>query len=182
MNLLNEILKEHSKPQTQKIIDWIGDSQERFDELLNLILHDEKAIAQRASWAMSYCVIAYPQLIKNHFAKLIKNLKREDIHDAVKRNTVRLLAEVDIPRKHHGEIMNICFEYISSPKEPAAVKAFSLTVLENLSKIYPDIKKELELIIIERWPFETGAFHSRGRKILKNLQSTSPYSVCEKKK
>ncbi len=33
MNLREEILKEHSKTQCTKIVDWVGDSQQRFDEL-----------------------------------------------------------------------------------------------------------------------------------------------------
>jgi hypothetical protein len=50
-----------------------------------------------------------------------------------------------------------------------AIKAFALTVLQNLSAVYPDIKPELKLIIEERWPHETAAFHSRARKILKTM-------------
>lgn len=36
MNLRSEILAEHSKAQTNKIIQWIGSSQQRFDELMKL--------------------------------------------------------------------------------------------------------------------------------------------------
>ena len=65
--------------------------------------------------------------------------------------------------------MDICFEYISSPTEAIAVKAFALTILENLSKKYPEIKPELKTIIEDRWDYETAAFHSRAKKILKKL-------------
>jgi hypothetical protein len=57
--------------------------------------------------------------------------------------------------------------YISSPSEPAAVKAFSLSILQNLSKQYPEIKNEVKLIIEKRWPYETAAFHSRAKKFMK---------------
>jgi len=43
-------------------------------------------------------------------------------------------------------------------------------VLENLSKQYPEIKHELKVIIEERWDYETAAFHSRAKRILKNLK------------
>lgn len=65
--------------------------------------------------------------------------------------------------------MNICFDYLISPNEKPAVKAFSLTVLENLSNSYPEIKQELKTVIEDRWNYETAAFHSRARKILKHL-------------
>ena len=82
---------------------------------------------------------------------------------------MRLLQDVDIPEKYHGEIMDICFRYIASPDEPVAVKAFSLTVLQRLSRLYPEIKNELQTIIEERWDYEKPAFHSRAKKVLKEM-------------
>ena len=169
MDLRATILKEHSKKNCDKIVNWVGQNQLRFDELFQLFLHDEYRVVQRAAWPMSYLAIAHPPLIKKHFSKLIHYLHQQHIHDAVKRNTLRLLQEIPIPEKFHGEIMNTCFDYIISPTEKAAIKAFSLTVLHNLSQQYPDIKQELKTIIVDRWDFETAAFHSRAKKILKAI-------------
>ena len=168
MNLRETILAEHSKANCNKIVTWVGDSQKRFDELFNLFLNSEYRINQRAAWPLSYCVIAHPYFISKHFAKLIKNLHKPGIHDSVKRNTARLLQHISIPKEFHGEIMDLCFHYLSSPTEPVAVKAFSLTILQNLSKQYPEIKNEIRLIIEERWEHETAAFHSRAKKFLKS--------------
>ncbi|MEI9944797.1 MAG: hypothetical protein WDN26_11310 [Chitinophagaceae bacterium] len=173
MKLRKEILAEHSKSQKDKIVNWVGNSQERFDELFNLFLKDEYRVTQRAAYPLSYCIIKYPGLLKKHWGKLIKNLSKKDLHNAIKRNTVRMLQDIAIPEKYHGEIMNICFEYIQSPEEAVAVKAFSLTVLDNLSKIYPDIKPELKTIIEDRWNYETAAFRSRAKKILKKISVPS---------
>ena len=62
--------------------------------------------------------------------------------------------------------MNLCFSFIQSHDEPVAIKAFSLTILERLLPLYPDIKNELLLIIEERWEHETAAFRSRAKRIL----------------
>ncbi|HQW44446.1 MAG: hypothetical protein IPP02_06085 [Chitinophagaceae bacterium] len=169
MNLKETILSEHSKANCNRIVKWIGNNPERFDELFNLFLHDEYGVVQRAAWPLSYLVIDHPQLIHKHFSKLLKYVKKSGLHDAVKRNTVRLLQEIDIPKKYHGEVMNLCFDYIISPVEKPAVKASSLTILANLSKEYPDIKQELKTIIEDRWNVETAAFRARGKKILKSL-------------
>ena len=171
MNLRATILKEHSRNTRDKIIKWVGNSQQRFDELFELFITDEDLVMQRAAWPVSYIIIAQPQLIQKHFDRLIKNLGKSKLHAAVKRNTVRLLQDIDIPQRFHGDIMNICFNYVASPEEPAAVKAFSLTILQNLSDQYPEIRNELKLIIDERWNYETAAFRSRARKILKEFSS-----------
>lgn len=168
-NLREQILKEHSKAQCTKIAHWVGQSQQRFDELFNLFLNDEYRVVQRAAWPLSNCVIAYPLLIKNHWKKLIKNLQKPNIHGSVKRNTIRLMQQIAIPKKYHGEIMAICFSYLESPTEEVAVKAFSLTVLGNLAKQYPEIIPEIKLIVENQSPHQTAAFKSRAKKFLASV-------------
>lgn len=169
MNLRETILAEHSKATCNKIVKWIGHSQKRFDELFYLFLNSEYRINQRAAWPLSYCVIDHPEFISRHFSKLVKNLHKPGIHDSIKRNTMRLLQHVEIPKRFHGEIMDLCFQYISSTREAVAVKAFSLSILQNLSAFYPDIKNEIKMVIEERWPHETAAFRTRAKKFLKTL-------------
>jgi hypothetical protein len=169
MQLRETILSEHSKANCTRIAKWIGSNQQRFDELFDLFLNDEYRVVQRAAWPLSYAVIAHPKLVQKHFAKLLKNLKKPGLHDAVKRNTVRLLQDIDIPKRYQGDVMNICFDYIISPVEKPAVKAFSLTILQHLSKQYPEIKQELKTSIEDRWDIESAAFKSRAKKILTEL-------------
>lgn len=169
MHLRETLLSRHSKPTCLAIVKWIGSNQKRFDELFHLFLNDEPLVIQRAAWPLSYAVIANPKLISKHFGKLLKNLDKHRLHDAVKRNTMRLLQDIDIPERYQGIVMNRCFDYIISPSEKPAVKAFSLTVLHNLSNQYPEIKQELKTIIEDRWDIESAAFKSRARKILKDF-------------
>lgn len=166
MQLREEILKEHSKTQCDKIVLWIGNSQERFDELFFLFINDEYRITQRASWPLSYSTIKHPQLIKKHFGKLLGNLKKPGIHNTIKRNTIRLLQHVFIPKKYQGDVMDICFQYVASPTEPVAIKAFSLTVLGKLAKDYPEIMPEIKVLIEDQLPHQTAAFKSRAKKLL----------------
>lgn len=170
MDLRTQILKEHTKANCNLIVKWVGKSRERFDELFDLFLRDDDPrVIQRAGWPLSYIAMAHPELIRKHLKKLIANLRKPGLHPAVKRNTIRLLQDIELPKQFQGEMMDTCFSYIADPAEAPAVKAFSLTVLENLSRVYPEIKPELKTIINERWAYETAAFHSRARKILKRL-------------
>jgi hypothetical protein len=167
-NLKEQILKEHSKAQCTAIVQWVGASQQRFDELFHLFLNDEYRVVQRAAWPVSYCVMAHPDFIKKHWTTLIKNLQKSNLHNAVKRNSIRLLQDITIPKKYQGQIMDICFKYVESPTEAVAVKAFSLTVLSNLAKQYPEIIPEIKLLIEEQLPHQTAAFKSRAKVFLKN--------------
>ncbi|KAA9040986.1 hypothetical protein FW778_02805 [Ginsengibacter hankyongi] len=65
--------------------------------------------------------------------------------------------------------MEICFKYLASPDEAIAIKAFSLTVLANLAKKYPEIIPEIKLIIEEQLPHQSAAFKSRAKAFMKSF-------------
>ncbi|MBP6430598.1 MAG: hypothetical protein KA319_02440 [Ferruginibacter sp.] len=170
MKIKEAILAEHSKAQCVKIVNFIGNNQQRFDELFKLFISDEYRLVQRSAWPVSYCVIAHPNLITKHWKTLIQNLNKPNIHEAVKRNTLRFLQEVEIPEKYHGQLMDYCFTYVNTPTEPIAVKCFGLSVLHNLAKIYPDIKPELKTTIENILPYASAGIKSRATKILKEIK------------
>ncbi len=170
MKLKVEILKEHSKTQCTKIVNWVGNNQERFDELFDLFLQEEHRVAQIAGWPMSNCVIAHPALISKHWKKFLSNLEKQNLHNAVRRNSMRLMEEIEIPVKYHGAIMNTCFRFLKSPTEFLAVKVSAMSVLAELAKIYPEISQELKLMIEDQFPQQTAGFKSRAKKVLKQLE------------
>jgi len=169
MDLLQLLTDEHSKKQTDRIVNYIGNDKDRFAQLIKIFFQGEYRITQRAAWPLSNCVRHHPELITPWFKPLLDNLARKDIHVAVIRNTVRLLQDVSIPKRYQGRVMNSCFDFIQSPETPIAVKAFSLTILSHLSADYPEIAGELKLIIDDQWEQATPAFRSRAKKVLKQL-------------
>ena len=122
-----------------------------------------------ASWCVSHAVDIDTTIILPHIHNLVEIIYTTNKHDAVIRNSIRILQFVEIPEYLQGKVMNKCFEFIEQPSYPAAFKAYSLTVLFNLSMIYTDIKPELKTVIEVLLPTETAAFKSRGNKILKAL-------------
>lgn len=171
MNIREELLKEknHTKQQALQISEYACSSSKCFSELMQCFLSNEYRVAQRAAWSVSWSAQKKPEIVQPYIKTLIEQLSRKDVHDAVIRNSVRILQKIKIPEAFHAALMNNCFALIESHTAPVAIKAFSLTTLYNLSKIYPEIKNELKLIIEERWNHETVAFKSRGEKILKAL-------------
>ena len=168
MKLKQTLLEEHSKLQCDKIVKWVSGKQDRFDELFELFITGENQVAQRAAWPVSFCIIRDPTLLTNHWKLFLSNLKKQDIHDAVKRNSVKVLTVITLPKKYEGEIMNLCFDYVASLTEPIAVKAYALTVLHKLAESYPEIIPEIKLLIDDQ-PRRSAAFISRANKLLKTF-------------
>ena len=170
MNLRETILKEHSKNQTMKIVRWIGDDQKKFDQLVDLFLKGEYRVTQRAAWPLSYCVIDHPELVKKHLKKLLVNMKKSNLHDAVLRNTLRLLQDIHIPESLQGLAAEICFQLLNDKKQPIAIHVFSMSVLGNICKDHPELNNELRLSIETQLPYGSAGFLSRAKKVLKELK------------
>src|ERR1700753_4288904 len=107
-DLRTEILKEHSKAQAGKIIQWVGDDPERFKVLLELFLGNEYRVTQRAGWPLSSIAIDHPELIRPYLKQFINNLSRPNLHGAIKRNTVRVLQFIEIPDELIEDTANHC--------------------------------------------------------------------------
>lgn len=172
MDLREEILKEQSKTQWEHIAAWIGDDRKRFKALVDLFLHDEYRVVQRSSNIISKVGDKHPGLIKPHIDAMVQRMTEPGIPVSVKRNVVRLLQTIPPPERLHGEVMNICFDLLADVRETIAVRCFSMTVLANLAKIYPDLKNEL-IALIEDEQAPSAGFVSRRNKVLKELRAIS---------
>ena len=168
MNLEQEILRADFKDQAVYAAEVIGDNGERFAALMKLFFSSDSHTCQRASWVVSHCIDQHPALIAPHLKKMVNNLYNNPI-DAVKRNTVRALQFVGIPKSLWGKTIEICFQFLQSSTEPIAIKVFSMSVLYKLSQSVPEIKEELKVIIEDQLPYSSAGFRSRGSKVLKKL-------------
>lgn len=171
MNIREELLKEkiETRQKALEIAEYACSSSKHFKELMKCFFTNEYRLAQRAAWSVSWAARKNPAMIKPYIKHVAEQITKPGVHNAVVRNSVRILEAIEIPKPIHGEVINACFSFIEKPATPAAIKAFSLTCLQNLSKYYPDVKQELKLIIEDRWQYETPAFKSRAKKILAGL-------------
>lgn len=170
MDIRAELLKEHSRAQADRVAQWIGNDPERLAQLVDLFLHDEYRVVQRAARVVSLIADEHFELIQPHLPALVRRMNEPGVPVAVKRNVVRMLQFVDVPEDVQGDVMNTCFELVADPQETIAVRAFSMTVLANLAKQYPDIKPELKAIIEDALEHDPSpGFRNRAGKVLKSL-------------
>lgn len=166
MNIRQALQAEHSKPQTMKIVTYIGADKNRFAELIKIFFAGEYRLTQRAAWSLNYCAEQQPDLIQPYLPKLLDCLSRDDVHTAVKRNIVRLLQFVEIPKKLHAKTYSLCLDLVDDPDEPVAVRVFAMTVAARIAKSEPALMNELNLIIRQHLLHTTAAFQKRAKEIL----------------
>jgi len=170
MNWSKEILKEHSKKQRDKIVSYVGNDPERFAHLVDTFLQGPYRVTQRSAWPLSYCVQQHPELLKPHWKKILAIVDKPGIHDAVKRNVLRMFQFVRIPRVYQGRTADLCFRYLADASEPVAIRVFAMTVLANIAREVPELRNELIPIIEDQLPYASAGFLSRSRKVLKQLK------------
>jgi len=168
MNIVETLRKGNSRKDYMMIADYVGNNDERFQLLMDLFWQDDKTITQRVSNPIAFCIERYPSLLDNHYPKVIHGLK-EGGYDIIRRNCIRFLQFASIPDDFMGEVADLCFSLLSDVKEPIAIKVFSMTVLFNISKVYPELRPELIFLIKEQLPYGSAGFKSRANKILKQL-------------
>ena len=65
-----------------------------------------------------------------------------------------------------GIVVDICFNFLASPKEPTAVKYFSMEILFREAKKEPDLFHEIKILINDQMPLGSPGFKNKGQKIL----------------
>ncbi|MGH9947610.1 MAG: hypothetical protein ACRD6X_10440 [Pyrinomonadaceae bacterium] len=165
MDIREALLAEHSKHQTMKIVRYIGDNPKRFAELMSHFLGPIYRLSQRAAWAVNYCAEHRPELIKPYFGRLVEQLDRDDVHDAVRRNVIRSLQFIEIPKRYHGRVFDACFNLVDDPHQPVAIRVFAMSVAARIAKNKPALLNELRLLVEKHLPHATAGFRARARNM-----------------
>ena len=126
MNIREELLKYQvqSKEQALRISDYANASCEHFQELMNCFLSEDVTLAQRAAWSVSWAAQKNPEIVQPHIGSLVNQLGRKDVHNAVIRNSVRVLENLDIPDEFHGEILDACFNFTDFRQRTCIILCF----------------------------------------------------------
>ncbi len=169
MNLLESLKKSPSPAQYKQMIVYIGDGKQRFSELILIYLNGPERITQRAATLLVHFAKKQPELVIGQLGIILKQLNQPHASVAIKRNTVRFLQDIKIPKRWQGKVADICFTFLTNHDEPIAVKAFSMTVLGNIAVENIELKNELIPIIEDQMPFGSAGFRNRGAKVLKQL-------------
>jgi hypothetical protein len=170
MNLRNAILEEHSKAQANKIAHWIGQDSKRIDELMFLFMNDEYRVVQRSAWIVSEVANKNPKAFQHYLPQLIEKLNDKNAHIAVRRNIFRIFKAIDVPETLHGAIIHHCFGALENPQEALAVRAFAVSILTGLVKIYPEMVQILKIILEDYLQYESApSFKSVANKALRQI-------------
>lgn len=146
----------------------VGKDEEKFAELVELMLHSENPIPQRAAWAISIIAENDPYLLEKYIIKLI-DLISSFQHPALTRCVLKYLSENPFPEKKFGLLLDLCYRYLLDLKTPIAVRVYSMQIIYNIACKEPDLKEELKLTIENLYDTGSPGFQNRAGKLLAKL-------------
>ncbi|MGB1315634.1 MAG: hypothetical protein ACPG4Y_06410 [Chitinophagales bacterium] len=170
MNLREQLLKENSKENALLIVNYIGNDEEKFAELVNLFLNTTYRVTQRAAWVMNLTAEKNIELLFPYLEVLV-DLLLTSKEDAVTRNVVRLLQFVDLPEELLGKAFENCFNLVLNKDSAIAIKAFGIGVLYNICIKEPDLKREVIELIKMQLPGASSGLKNRCLNTLKKMEN-----------
>jgi hypothetical protein len=162
------LLIENSRRNTDLVADLILQKPELFDELVRIFLKNKEPVSRRAAWVTDIVSEKKPELILKYLDEIVIGLP-QFTHDGMKRESLRILSRSPLPDQQLGLLIKLCFDWLTSAGESAAVKVYSMELLYRISLQEPELKKELTDSIEWRMQEETPGFVARAKKLLKKL-------------
>ncbi|MEM8523799.1 MAG: hypothetical protein AAGG68_04105 [Bacteroidota bacterium] len=166
------LLAKHSRAQMLRIVEIIKTEPGRTAGLMQLFLGKDKLLSQRAAWAVRHLSQQVPELVEPYLESMVGNLRRRsDLHDAIKRNTLGILDEVEVTTYDYmwGELVSTCFDYLTDFDTKVGIKCLAMSIIWKICEHEPDLSGELKLLIEEQMEYQSNGFKSKGKKILKAM-------------
>lgn len=163
-----QLLKEHSRANTDAIANAIGNNAVEFKKIIDIVYNEKAPLPQRASWLLSTMNDKHPDLLLPYISLFISTIKKIK-PDGIKRNMVAVLASSKISKNLQGKLVNLCFDLLLSSEETVVVKVHAMQAIANIAKHHPELQNELKVAIEDQLPKTSAAFHARARRILKEF-------------
>lgn len=169
MDIKSQLIKEHSKENRDVVVNHIVAHPDDTPNLMEQFFSNDYRMVQRAAWVVGVLGQKHPELIKPYYPKMIKEIRKKDVHVAIKRNVLRVLQFQNVEEELWGELYDVSIRFLEDKNEPVAVKAFAMSTAYQVVKKVPELKDELAAAIEQIMPEGTPGEKSRGQKILSAL-------------
>ena len=174
IDLKKKLIQEHSKKQTNLIVDLVLKNEENLKDVFEIIKSNEAIYSQRAAWIVSTISEINAHLLSPYIKDLIFCIKT-DYHDAVLRSCFKCLSKITIPKKHLVELFDLNIYFLSLKSTKTGIKCWNIDLAMKLSENFPELQNEINEVLLLQ--FNDAGKGIRGKmtktiqKIAVNLQT-----------
>lgn len=170
MDIRTQLLKGNSRANAENVATYVGSNPGRFRILMQCMLDVDRRTGQLASHSVAIVCDTHPDLAVPYVGRLLGTLDAP-VHEAVQRNSIRIMQTCTLPKGLHGRITSVMFALIADPQRSIAQRAFAITVAMRMVQLYPELNQEMVLLLEDTLRVDPGpAIRSRAGKALKVLR------------
>ena len=141
-------------------------------EVLNVVvdaLNDSNyTIAYNASWVLAHCFTDHPELYQSRFTPiLLTSAKAFTNKSGIQRNVLKIFQTVELHSTEIDDVLELAINTLENIGAEAALRAFSITVLERYIHLYPELILDTIFLIERELPNAGAAFTVRAKLFLK---------------
>lgn len=149
----------------------IVNQQHLIEELFSCVFSPIDHLNRRATWVLQHCHDIDNSMISGKETALLKMLFNETYSDGTMRSVLKIFETHHIPEEISSSVLDICYSFLKNPSKAIAVRVFSMTIIFNISKLYPDLLQELKVVINELLLQEDApAIKARGRNTIRQIE------------
>ena len=166
-DLLSDV---HSRARTDEVSMLIGGDADRFAAAWDIFCNGQPPLPQKMAWVLDVVTQLHP----SHAARYVRSIAARLPylqHPAERRAAAKILARTILPPETLGELADILFKWLTDPNMPITVRCSAMQVLYNITKLEPELKPELAMVIEVQMQYGSSGIVSRGRKLLGKLAS-----------
>jgi hypothetical protein len=118
------------------------DNEADFETVFALMTDDNNKVAWRSAWLCEKISERRPPLFQSPLFSALIDLSLSTKNGSVRRLAISMLTNLKIS-EIPVDLLNACYEWMSSDKYPVAVQALSLGLLYHFCTLEPELKPEL---------------------------------------
>lgn len=165
MDLVDLLTTKILSLKKEEIGTLVGPDPERYSALVEMAFSREMPLCWRAAWIIDYLSEVDPWLAEPHIGRIWNEIPAAH-PDGVTRSALRLLARYDIPEEKQGIATDLCLDWLQKEAVPVAIKVYSMELLLNIAKIYPELAGEFILVLEEQAPINSAGFKARAKHVV----------------
>ena len=152
-------------------VEAIGDDAEVFKHLMSLCFSQPYPIGMRLARVVQLYCEKNSDFIVPYLDEIIEKIAVSKI-EGVKRSFLKIIADsIDFNLvKDNSTLLQLCFDWLISPKEAVAVRYYSIIICEKFCKYEPDLIPEFKSSLEFCLPDGSKGFQNRALKVLQKLE------------
>ncbi|NVK62987.1 MAG: hypothetical protein HWE22_00315 [Flavobacteriales bacterium] len=151
MNIKEKILEVRTNRDKSANVGYFANRPDAFDELMQCIFNlEEYPYKEYASWLLIHISRSKKIDLQPYYTRMVDVLF-ETTDQTVLRNVSRSLTEMEITDYRESEFIDLLIGFIQNYENKVALQVYSIYLLQQFVKRYPELKEEtIEIIALHR--------------------------------